>query len=378
MHPAWHDEPVKAEELELVVVRLPLVAPFATSFGVQRDRQALLVRVRSDLGEGWGECVAAEQPGYNDEYLAAARHVIVEHLAPLVGAAGDVTADAIGAALAPVPGHRMAKAALEMAVLDAELKAAGVPLSRHLGGERDAVDSGVSVGVDEGVDALLDAVGRYLDAGYRRVKVKIWPGFDVAPVRAVRKRFGDDLLLQVDANSAYRADDVEGLIALDAFELLLVEQPLAPDDLVGHARLAERMRTPICLDESIISVHALHAALELRACSIVNIKPGRVGGLLEARRIHDACRAAGVPVWCGGMLETGLGRAANVALASLPGFTLPGDLSASDRYFERDITEPFVLDDGRLPVPTGPGIGVEPIPSHLEAVTEHTETVRVT
>jgi O-succinylbenzoate synthase len=378
MHPAWHDEPVKVEELELVVVRLPLVAPFATSFGVQRDRQALLVRVRSDLGEGWGECVAAEQPGYNDEYLAAARHVIVEHLAPLVGAAGDVTADAIGAALAPVPGHRMAKAALEMAVLDAELKAAGVPLSRHLGGERDAVDSGVSVGVDEGVDALLDAVGRYLDAGYRRVKVKIWPGFDVAPVRAVRKRFGDDLLLQVDANSAYRADDVEGLIALDAFGLLLVEQPLAPDDLVGHARLAERMRTPICLDESIISVHALHAALELRACSIVNIKPGRVGGLLEARRIHDACRAAGVPVWCGGMLETGLGRAANVALASLPGFTLPGDLSASDRYFERDITEPFVLDDGRLPVPTGPGIGVEPIPSHLEAVTEHTETVRVT
>jgi O-succinylbenzoate synthase len=229
----------------------------------------------------------------------------------------------------------------------------------------------------DSIPALLDAVGGYLDEGYVRIKLKIEPGWDVEPVRAVRERYGDEMLLQVDANAAYTPADARQLARLDSFDLLLIEQPLDEEDVLGHADLARLLRTPVCLDESIVSARAAAAAIRLGACSIVNIKPGRVGGYLEARRIHDVCAAHGVAVWCGGMLETGLGRAANVALAALPGFTLPGDTSGSARYYRTDITEPFVLDDGHLDVPAGPGLGVEPLPDVLGAVTTSTEWVRV-
>jgi O-succinylbenzoate synthase len=225
------------------------------------------------------------------------------------------------------------------------------------------------------IPELLRAVASYLEAGYLRIKLKIKPGWDTGPVRAVREQFGDHVLLQVDANTAYTLSDAQHLATLDEFGLLLIEQPLAEYDLRGHAALAQLVRTPICLDESITTARAAADAISLGACRIVNIKPGRVGGYLEARRVHDVCEAHGVPVWCGGMLETGIGRAANVALAALPGFTLPGDTSASDRYFERDITPPFVLRDGHLAVPDGPGIGVEPDPAALRAVTTHREWI---
>jgi O-succinylbenzoate synthase len=269
----------------------------------------------------------------------------------------------------------MAKAAAEMAVLDAELRANGTSLGHYLGSVRSTVDCGVSVGIHDSVGALLETVSRHVDEGYRRIKLKIEPGRDVEPVRAVRERF-PDVPLQVDANTAYRLADARQLAALDAFDLLLIEQPLPEDEVAAHAELAKIVRTPICLDESITSARAAADAIALGACSIVNIKAGRVGGYLEARRVHDVCAASGVPVWCGGMLETGLGRAANVALASLPNFTLPGDTSASDRYFRRDITEPFRLEDGRLRVPLGPGIGVAPLPDVLDDVTASVELVR--
>jgi O-succinylbenzoate synthase len=240
---------------------------------------------------------------------------------------------------------------------------------------RAQIDVGVSVGITASVDALVGQVDRYVADGYRRVKLKIEPGWDVAPVRAVRERY-PDLALQVDANGAYGLGDAETLAALDPFALLLIEQPLPEDDLRGHAALAAKLSTPICLDESITSVASAIEAIEMGACAIVNIKPGRIGGYLEAKAVHDACVARSVPVWCGGMLETGIGRAANVALASLPGFTLPADLSASDRYFHTDITEPFVLEDGRLRVPTGPGIGVTPVRDVLDRLTTSVELHR--
>jgi O-succinylbenzoate synthase len=267
----------------------------------------------------------------------------------------------------------MAKAALEMAVLDAELRAEGRSFGRELGAVHDRVPCGVSVGIMSDIPELLDAVGGYLAEGYLRVKLKIEPGWDVEPVRAVRERFGDDVLLQVDANTAYTLADTQQLARLDPFDLLLIEQPLDEEDVLGHVELAKRIRTPVCLDESITSARDAAAAIRLGACQIVNIKPGRVGGYLEARRIHDVCVAHGVPVWCGGMLETGLGRAANVALAALPGFTLPGDTSASGRYYAEDVTEPFVLDDGHLGVPTGPGLGVAPVADRLAEITRATE-----
>jgi O-succinylbenzoate synthase len=256
-----------------------------------------------------------------------------------------------------VKGYRAAKAGLEMAVLDAELRAAGMAMATHLGGTRASVDVGVSVGITPTVDELVQQVGGYVDDGYRRVKLKVMPGWDVEPLRAVRAQH-PDLALQVDANAGYAAEHADLIASFDEFGLLMIEQPYAPEELQLHAQLAARMSTPICLDESILSTVHTATALDLGACSIVNIKVGRVGGLLEARRIHDLCLDRGVPVWCGGMLETGIGRAANVALASLPNFTFPADLSASDRYWRRDLTEPFVLEGSQLRVPTGPGLGI--------------------
>jgi len=379
---------MKVTGAELRTIRMPLVSPFETSFGVEEDRVAVLVRVIGTAGgdrrpvevQGWGECVAMEAPLYSSEYAEAAAAVLRRYLIPRLLAASnagaDVTAETVDALLEPFIGHRMAKAALEMAVLDAQLRGTGQSLASYLGATRTSVPSGVSVGIQPSVAALLDVVGEYLAQGYVRIKLKIKPGFDVAPVEAVRERFGELIPLQVDANAAYTLADARVLRRLDAFDLLLIEQPLPEDDLRQHALLARQVRTPICLDESIVSPRAAADAIALRACSVINIKAGRVGGYLAAKRIHDLCRANGIPVWCGGMVETGLGRAANAALAALPGFSLPGDVSASDRFYAQDITEPFVMDDGRITVPTGPGLGVTPIKGVLESYTVSTEWIQ--
>jgi O-succinylbenzoate synthase len=367
---------VKLTGVEIRTVEVPLVAPFRTSFGTETVREAVLVRAVTDDAEGWGECGAGTGPFYSSEYTHGAVDVLRRHLIPAVAAVADLDPHRVAPAMAPVKGHRMAKAALETAILDADLRARDESFAHALGAVRDRVPCGVSVGITESIPALLDVVAGYLADGYLRIKLKIEPGWDVEPVRAVRERFGD-IPLQVDANTAYRRGDARHLAQLDAFDLLLLEQPLAEDDLLGHAELAQRLTTPICLDESIVSARAAADAIALGACSIVNIKPGRVGGYLESRRIHDVCVAHDVPVWCGGMLETGLGRAANLALAALPGFAFPGDTSASERYYATDLTAPFVLDDGHLAVPTGPGIGVSPLPDVLDAVTVAREWVAV-
>jgi o-succinylbenzoate synthase len=351
--------------IELVRVALPLVVPFRTSFGVQTRREALLVHVVTDDAEGWGECVTPAAPVYSEEYTDGAADVLERHLVPgLLAGGAAVTATEVGSRLAGIKGHRMAKAALEVAVLDAQLRAADLPLARHLGATTDRVPAGVSVGIpDGGASELLDLVAGYLEEGYLRIKAKVARGHDVTPMAALRARFGDELALQVDANAGYDPDvedDVAALDGLDELGLVQLEQPFAADRLRDHARHAARWRTPVCLDESILDAVRARDAIDLGACRIVNIKPGRVGGLLESVRIHDTCQGLGVPVWCGGMLETGIGRAANVALAALPNFRLPGDTSASARYFTEDLTEPFVLEDGHVAVPTGPGLGRTP------------------
>jgi O-succinylbenzoate synthase len=367
---------VKLRAIELRRLAVPLVRPFRTSFGTQSERDVLLVRVVTDEGEGLGECVALAEPVYSSEYVAGAQSVITDHLAPRLFAVGDLSGRGVQPALAGVIGHRMAKAALETAVLDAELRGYGVSLARYLGGVRDRVECGVSVGIAATIDALIEEVSGYLAQGYRRIKLKIEPGWDWEPVTAVRAAFGDDLMLQVDANTAYDAASAPRLRRLDAFGLLLIEQPFVEEDIAGHAALARSMSTPICLDESIVSASIAADAVNRGACSIVNIKAGRVGGYIEAVRIHDVCASLGVPVWCGGMLETGVGRAPNLALAALPNFKLPGDTSASDRYFAEDITEPFVLHDGCLKVPQGPGIGVDVRQDLVEQLTTSVQLLR--
>ena len=368
---------MKLEAVELRRIQLPLVAPFETSFGVQTERDVLLVKAITDAGEGWGECVAGEEPTYSSEYVDGAQHVLIHHLLPRLWGRELGAAD-VAALLHPVHGHNMAKAAIEMALLDAELRAAGRSFGEFFGAVREAVDCGVSVGIQPSVAELVRVVGGYLDQGYRRIKLKIKPGWDLEPVRAVRERFGD-VPLQVDANTAYTLTDARHLSELDPFGLLLIEQPMREELVFAHAEMAKVVRTPICLDESIHTYQAAADAIAIGACSIVNIKAGRVGGFLEARRVHDVCAAHGVPVWCGGMLETGGGRAANLALAALPNFTLPGDTSASDRYWRRElITEPFVLEPrGVVRVPSGPGLGVTVDEQFLAEITTSVERHRV-
>jgi len=358
---------VKLNSVELHRIKLTLVAPFETSFGVQTERDVLLLKAITDAGEGWGECVAGEEPTYSSEYVEGAQEVLIRHLIPRLLNREISLAD-VARILRPIHGHKMAKAALEMAMLDAELRADGKSFGQFFGATRTAVDCGVSVGIHSSIPELLQTVGGYLDAGYRRIKLKIKPGWDVEPVRAVRERFGD-VPLQVDANTAYSLADAKHLAELDRFDLLLIEQPLPEEEVLAHAKLARTVKTPICLDESITSAQAAADAIELGACRVINIKPGRVGGYLEGRKIHDVCVERGIPVWMGGMLETGIGRAGNVAMAAMPGFTLPGDTSASDRYYHRDITEPFVLQDGRLKVPTRPGLGVTVDHEYLDSIT---------
>lgn len=367
---------MKIDAIRLHHVALPLKSPFTTSFATQTERNTMLVEVLADGVSGWGECVTLFAPYYSSEYTAGAVDVLKTYLAPRVLGA-DVQAESVAARWEKVVGHRMAKGALETAILDAQLRQTGRSLADYLGATVDRVPSGVSVGIQDSIPELVDVVEEYVEAGYVRIKIKIQPGWDIEPVRALRERFGMELPLQVDANSAYALSDFAHLRQLDDYNLILIEQPLYEDDIRLHGRLAQMMTTPICLDESIVSARSAADAIALGAMSIVNIKPGRVGGYLEARRIHDLAQANGIGAWCGGMLESGIGRAANAALAALPGFTLPGDISASDRFYAQDITEPFVLEDGYIRVPTGPGVGVTPIPEHLAAVTTQVETITV-
>lgn len=367
----------RVRAVELRLVGLPLVRPFRTSFGTSTEKVCVLARVETDDAEGWGECVADIEPGFSEEFNEGAWLILRDFLAPALFRAGDVSAEELGEAFASVRGNPMAKGTLVNAVLDAELRARGVSLSAHLGGVRDRVECGVSVGITATVEELLDQVAGYLAEGYRRIKLKIEPGIDVERVEAVRAAH-PEILLSVDANAAYTLADLDVFRRLDASDLLMVEQPLRYDDLLDHAKLQAQVRTDLCLDESIRSAAHAAAAIELAACRIVNIKQGRVGGVLEGRRVHDVARAAGVPVWCGGMLETGVGRALNLALASMPGFSLPGDTSASARYFPDDLTAPFEMaPDGTMAVPQGPGIGVIPLPARLEACTRRSELLRV-
>ena len=370
---------MKLTGFEIRRVKMPLVAPFTTSFGTQTAREVLIFRAATPEADGWSECVTLLDPVYSPEYVEGALDVMKRFFIPALFAfqesRGGITAAHVGEVLKKFHGHPMAKSTLETAILDAELRIAGISLASYLGSTKTKVPSGVSVGIMNSVPELLDAVDMYVAQGYLRIKLKIQPGWDLAPVAAVRERFGDDLLLQTDANTAYTVGDAAHLAKMDAFNLLLHEQPLPEDDILGHAELAKLIKTPICLDESIVSAKSAADAIRLGACSIINIKPGRVGGYLESRRIHDVAAAHRVPVWAGGMLETGIGRAANIALAGMSNFTLPGDTSASDRYYLQDITAPFVLDNGYIDIPTGPGIGVDPDLEALAAVTSTTEWI---
>ena len=360
--------------IELWRGQIDLVSPFRTSFGTDTSRDLLYVRAVGEQNSGWGECVAGVEPNYSSEYLENCVQLVTKFLIPMLQS--DSTAQSFIASAAPIRGNFMSKACVETALLDMQLRDQQISLAKFLGATKTKVLSGVSVGIQNSLDDLVRTVGEYLAQGYVRVKLKIEPGSDIELVRAVRKEFGDDLLLQVDANAAYSVADAQHLKQLDAFNLLLIEQPLPEDDLGGHIELARLINTPVCLDESITSFETARTALDLEACSVINIKPGRVGGYLEAKKIHDLCFERGVAVWCGGMLETGIGRAANLALAALPGFTLPGDISASARYFARDITKPFVLESGHIAVPNLTGIGVEPLPEMLENF-EKTATIKI-
>ena len=363
------------ELFELRRLKMPLVRPFRTSFGIETVREVMIVRVITDHGEGWAECAIESEPLYLSEFLDAADPVFREHLAPRLFAAGPLRAELVTTILAPVKGHQMAKSALEMAVLDAQLRAEHRSFQQYLGGIRATVPVGVSVGITESVDELVDVVAGYVADGYPRIKLKIEPGFDLEPVRRIREAH-PDVMLQVDANTCYSVDDIDHLARLDAFGLLLIEQPFGENDLVSHAELARRVTTPVCLDEAIRSLDHVRSALALGAADVINIKPARVGGYLAAVQIHDHCVAAGIPVWCGGMLETGIGRAANLALASLPGFTLPGDISATNRYWSRDITASFEMSGGEIAVPSGPGFGVDVDLDFVEEITFERREIR--
>ncbi len=361
---------MRIERVELRHLRMRLRTPFETSFGCEAERDCLVVRLEAEGLVGWGECAADRWPGYSYETVGTAWHFLEEFAVPRL-LHGPIEGPAeVRARLHHLKGHPLARAGLEMAVWDLVGKASSKSLAALLGGTRQRVAVGVSVGIQPDVRSLVSTVASYIDQGYARVKLKIKPGRDVEEVRAVRREF-PELRLQVDANSAYSLEDAAVFEAMDDLGLLLIEQPLAEDDLIDHSRLQARLRTPVCLDESILSLRHARQALDVGACRVINIKPGRVGGLCEAVAVHDLCLARGVPVWCGGMLETGIGRAANLALASLAGFTLPGDISATDRYYAEDIAEPrFVLNaDSTITVPQGPGLGIEVSEAALETFT---------
>jgi O-succinylbenzoate synthase len=368
---------VQVRRVELRQIPLALRHPFQTSFGTTTERNIILVRVEdADGGEGWGECVADDDPFYSEEWTESAWAVMTRFLAPMLVATPIEDAAAVDTLFAPVRGNRMAKAALESACWDLEARNRNVPLWQLLGGTRSEIASGVSIGLQPTIDDLLERVEHELAAGYQRIKIKIKPGHDLALVEAVRTKFGN-VPLMVDANSAYRLTDAALLRELDRYDLMMIEQPLAHDDIREHATLQRQLATPICLDESIRSADDARLAIELGACRIVNIKMGRVGGLVEARRLERLCRENGLPVWCGGMLEAGIGRAHNIALSTLAGFTLPGDVSASARYWEEDIIDPPVTVSARgtIAAPSGPGIGFEVKRDLVEKLTYRREVI---
>jgi o-succinylbenzoate synthase len=361
---------MRIERVELRKILLPYPAPFETSGWRETGSHAVIVRVDAQGVTGWGESPVGESPFYNEENTRTVWAMQQDFLAPALLDAELASPEDVTPAFARVRGNRMAKAGLEFAVWDLFGRLEGRSLKEMLGGVRERVEVGVSVGIQPDIDTLLDRVSSYLDQGYARIKLKIKPGWDIEPTRAVREAW-PDLKLQVDANSIYHLDDAERLVELDRFDLLLIEQPLAHDDIFDHAKLKPILRTPLCLDESIVSPDHARWAIEMQACDIINIKPSRIGGYADARRIHDLAQDSGIPVWHGGMLETGIGRAGNVALASLPNFMLPGDISANDRYFKRDIVfNPFTLNrDSTLTVPDAPGCGAEVDEAYLDEIT---------
>ncbi|RUL81277.1 o-succinylbenzoate synthase [Tautonia sociabilis] len=367
---------MRLRRIDLKLVRLPLVRPFRTSSSVKDHLAHIVLRVEADDGlVGWGECASPSDPYYCPETTETCWHILRDFLGPLVLGKDWETIDELTSFYRLVKGNTFAKAGLEMACCDLLARSQGVSLSSFLGGVRPRIASGVSLGIEDDTASLLDTIERHLSAGYKRIKLKIGPGRDVEVVREVRRVY-PDLLLQVDANSAYTLRDIDLLRRLDEFDLLLIEQPLAHDDIIDHATLQAALRTPVCLDESIHSADDARKALDLGACRVINIKVSRVGGLMEARRIHDVCFNRGVPVWCGGMHEFGIGRAANVAVCSLPGFLLPGDVSGSDKYYLQDLVDPPVLArDGYVPVPSSPGLGHEPIPDLIVANTRREITL---
>ena len=350
---------MKIDSITLHHISMPLVAPFETSFGREINRECVIITLQSEGLAGYGECVATRDPGYNYETTGTAWHILKDFVAPLILGKEVKDADDFQKRVDGIRGHQLAKAGVEMALWDLLGKRDGRSLKEMFGGRRDRVEVGVSIGIQESAQALVRTAAFYVEQGYRRVKIKIKPGREVDETTAVRRAY-PDLRLQVDANSAYTLETATALKAIDDLDLLLIEQPLYEDDIWDHRKLQAEFKTPICLDESVVTPRHARYALEMEACRIINIKAARVGGLSQGLAIHDYCQGRGVPVWCGGMLETGVGRASNLAIASLPGFVLPGDISASDRYYARDITnERFVLNaDSTIDVPDGHGLGV--------------------
>jgi O-succinylbenzoate synthase len=367
---------VNIKSIELREIRLRLKHVFETSFGQTTERRILLVRVRDEDGaEGWGECTAGEGPFYSEEWIESAWSVLCAYLVPMTRGQTVESASRVWDLMRRVRGNRMAKAAIETACWDLESRRLDVPLWKHLGGVHAEIPCGVSIGIQASPDALLEKIEQELSAGYRRIKIKIKPGWDAGIVERVRARF-PDIKLMVDANSAYTLDDAPLFRALDEFNLTMIEQPLAYDDMCDHAALQRQIKTAVCLDESVRSSEDARKVIEMGACRIVNIKLGRVGGHVEARRVERVCHAARVPVWSGGMLESGIGRAHNIAMATLEGFTLPGDISASARYWEEDIIEPpvNVTPRGTIPAPTSSGIGFAVKQSRIDALTVRQES----
>jgi O-succinylbenzoate synthase len=374
----YKNKNMRIDKIELIHIKMVLVSPFVTSMGTEYDEEHIIVRVDGEGVTGWGESVAEGTPFYSYETVPTAWHILRDFLVPAVlGKELSGINDAIGS-YARVRGHMMAKAGLEAALWDAFSKTKGISLSEMLGGTRKKVDVGVSIGIQADEKVLINKVEGYLKEGYKRIKIKIAPGNDIQFVAALHREF-PGLLLQVDANSAYTLDDIALFRKMDDYNMILIEQPLGYEDIFDHSKLQREIKTPLCLDESIHSLDDTRAAIELDSCRIINIKPGRVGGFTESKLIHDYCESKNIPVWHGGMLESGIGRAGNVALASLPNFTLPGDISASKRYYKEDIVEPeFVVNpDGTMDVPVKPGIGVEVNMSALKKVTVRNEVFRM-
>jgi O-succinylbenzoate synthase len=364
--------------IELIEINLPLVHFFETSFGRTYERRIILVRVEdTDGAEGWGEITCGETPSYSEEWTDSAWVTTEKILAPMVVGKRVTNAGSVWELIKKVRGHRMSKAGIETACWDLEAKKLGVPLWRHLGGTRSEIECGVSIGIQDSVEQLLGKIKTELDAGYRRIKIKIAPGWDYDVIKQVRERFGD-IRLMGDANSAYTLDDVDLFKRMDEFELMMFEQPLSHDDMLDHSKLQAQIKTPICLDESVKSPEDARKAIELKAGRIINVKLGRVGGHAQAKQVEEVCRTSGIPIWCGGMLESGIGRAHNIAMSTLVGFTLPGDVSASKRYWHEDIIDPAVdiSPNGTIVAPERPGIGFEVKRERINELTVRKLTIR--